>query len=162
MPYSPDWSPKFHSVAVAGGTIAYAAGDSYGGPLEFTGAAINKDNEVSFGYVCDLYIQEVGIVGAAFDVYLFRGEPTTIADNAALALTSDDLLKAFACVQVASADYKNVIKSGGGTIKWAHKDELQHEFPRGDGNLYAYLVPTGTPTFPSASVINVMLGVWTG
>jgi hypothetical protein len=160
--YFPAWFPRMMSVDVPNGTAAYAANDVIGGLLPFTGIGINRDNEKSFGFVTDLYLREIGTQAAACDVYLFHTVPTSIADNAAFALTAAELDTAFAKVSIASSDYAVVPQDGGGTIEWAHKANLNHMFPANDGNLYAYIVPTGTPTFAAGTALGLKLGVWGG
>jgi hypothetical protein len=161
MSMLPAWDIKRRAVTIANGTAIYAANDNIGGLVTFTDLAKNSQNEISKGYVASLHLQEVGSQAAAVDVYLFENAPTAVTDNGVYSISSADLLKAFACISVASADYKTLTLAGGGTIKWAPKENLVYGFDKGDGSLYAVVIPSGTPTFGAASVLKMTLGVWT-
>lgn len=91
---------------------------------------------------------------AAYTLYLFNGEPTTINDNGAFAPTIADLKLMVGKVAIASADQATLnsnavgIKDGGG---------LKLYLP--NGKLWWYLTCDATPTFAATSDLTLLLNL---
>ena len=143
-------------VALTIDTNAYSANDVVGGRLTF--AVPSPSN---CGIIQWLKITDADNEGAALDVYIFNAAPTSIADDAAAAFAIGDLDKLITKVEIAAADYEAV-----NSLKFVIKDEGSEGMNRAyqtdaDGNLYAYVVCTGTPTWTAATDLKMTLGVLT-
>ena len=158
MSMLPIWTFKrLESETITTDDDAYTAGDVVGGLITFTDFAKNREGDKSGGYVSDVWLSDAANQGTSLVLYLFDAVPATIADDAAFTLSVDDSLKCFARIPITS--YSDVLKTGGGTIKWAHVDSLQHEFQPGDGNIYGYLV--GAPNYGTTDAVRIVLGGFT-
>lgn len=143
-------------VTITHGTSAYSANDVIGGLLTFS-----LPSPSGCGILNWLKITDEDNEGAALDVYIFNDVPTTIADDAAGALTIADLDKLVTKVEIAAADYEAV-----NSLKFAFKDEGSEGLNKSykldtKGNLYAYVICTGTPTYASGKAIKMTLSCLT-
>ncbi|HEY6021342.1 MAG TPA: hypothetical protein VIY48_15995 [Candidatus Paceibacterota bacterium] len=139
-------------VTISHGTSAYTANDVIGGLLTFS-----LTSPSGCGILNGLKITDEDNEGAALDIYIFNDVPTTIADDAAGALAIGDLDKLVCKVEVAAADYEAV-----NSLKFAIKDEASEGLNRAcaldaKGNLYAYVICTGTPTYASGKALKMTL-----
>jgi hypothetical protein len=98
------------------------------------------------GTLTNLLITDNGNVKGALTLYLFNSVPTTIADNAAFAPGLADLQKLVGVVAIAGGDYTTVNSKA-----YAVKTSLLIDFSTSTGNLYAYAVCTGTPSYGSTA-----------
>lgn len=131
---------------------AYSANDVVGGLLTF-----NMISPSGCGVLNALKITDEDNEGAALDVYIFSDVPSTIADDAAGALTISDIDKLLCKVEIAAGDYKTV-----NSLKFVIKDESSEGLNRAyklptTGNLYAYVICTGTPTYANNKAIKMTL-----
>lgn len=135
-----------------GNADAYTANDVVGGLLTFDLHSVS-----GCGILQGLKITDEDNEGAALDIYIFNSQPSTIADDAAGALTIADLDKLVCKVEVAAADYEAV-----NSLKFVIKDEGSEGLNRAcaldsGGKLYAYVICTGTPTYANAKAIKMTL-----
>lgn len=130
-------------------TNAYSAGDVVGGlltiPVGPNGATLRQ-----------VKLIDLDNEGAELSLYLFRSTPTAILDDAAFAsnMTGADIRKLIDEPLVfAAADY-NTINSLKYQIKGGQVDGtgLGIEVRPTDGNIYAYAVCTGTPTYAALTL----------
>ena len=160
MSMLPIWANRAKEAeTITNGTAAYSSA-VVGGLLTFTGFARNREGDISGGYISDVYLTDADNLQASLDLYLFRDAPTAIADGDPLTLTVEEALaKCFAVVSISS--YTAILKTGGGTIGWAHVDSLQHEFgANADGNIYGYLY--GSPdSYTNTDALRVLLNGFT-
>lgn len=131
---------------------AYTANDVVGGLLTFS-----LTSPSGSGILNALKITDEDNEGAALDVYIFDEVPSTIADDAAGALAIGDLDKLVCKVSIAAGDYVTV-----NSLKYVIKDEASEGLNRAyeldsKGNLYAYVICTGTPTYANAKAIKMTL-----
>lgn len=131
---------------------AYSANDVIGGLLTFP-----LSSPSNCGILQTLKITDEDNEGAALDVYIFDDVPTAIADDDAGQLLITDLDKCITKVEIAAADYKAV-----NSLKFVIKDEGSEGLNRAYktdaiGNLYAYVICTGTPTYANAKAIKMTL-----
>lgn len=139
-------------VTISHDDDAYTANDVVGGLLTF-----NLASPSGCGILNGLKITDEDNEGAALDVYIFNAVPSTIADDAAGALAIADLDKLVCKVEIAAADYEAV-----NSLKFVIKDEASEGLNRAysldaAGNLYAYVICTGTPTYAADKTIKMTL-----
>lgn len=139
-------------VTISHDDDAYTANDVVGGLLTF-----NLSSPSGVGVLNGLKITDEDNEGAALDVYIFDEAPSTIADDAAGALAIADLDKLLCKVEIAAGDYEAV-----NSLKFAIKDEGSEGLNRAyeldsKGNLYAYVICTGTPTYAADKTIKMTL-----
>jgi hypothetical protein len=143
-------------VTISHDDDAYTANDVVGGLLTF-----NLASPSGCGTLQALKITDEDNEGAALDVYIFDEAPSTIADDAAGALAIGDLDKLITKVEIAADDYEAV-----NSLKFVIKGEASEGLSRAyeldsKGNLYAYVICTGTPTYAADKVIKMTLTVLT-
>lgn len=140
-------------VTPAISTTIYAAGDVIGGLIDFDFTHPNGG-----GLITSIGIVDDDNENAAMSVYLFDAAPTVILDNAvfATAITVADLKKMIypnlTPIQIAAADYTTI---NGNSI--ASKVGLNRAFA--GTHVYAYFVPTGTPTYTAATDLTFSMTV---
>lgn len=152
--------PKQVAVAPTVDTSAYTAGDVVGGLTRVPRALYPARR----GRLQSVVVREAGTNGAALTLLLFDSAPTGIADDqAALALTAEDLARLVACVSVATGDYVTV----GGQRVATVRPEVAVEGYAGDGSalhdstvgdLWLVVAAVGTPTYPAADALTILLG----
>lgn len=132
-------------------TSAYADGDVVGGVLTF-----QTEGRVKGGVFTHVRLADDDSEGAAYRLYLYHDQPSTIADNAAFTLSLADEAKLIGWIDIASSGYLSigttrvtqvVITSAMGSVQpyWLNR-------------LYGYLVTNGsTPTFASDKTINISI-----
>jgi hypothetical protein len=143
-------------VTISHDDDAYTANDVVGGLLTF-----NVSSPSNCGILNWLKITDEDNEGAALDVYIFNEQPTAIADDDAGQLLIADLDKCITKVEIAAADYEAV-----NSLKFVFKDETSEGMNRSynadsKGNLYAYVICTGTPTYAADKTIKMTLSVLT-
>lgn len=108
------------------------------------------------GQIQVIQFQDADNEKAALDVYIFDSAPTTIADDALISgLAIADLKKLVLHKSIAAADWKN---PGAGTIAWVSAEVSPvRPYYTTDGNLYVYVVCTGTPTYTAATDLSFRL-----
>lgn len=136
--------------ALTVGTDAYTANDVVGGLI-----TIDVHSSGGSGQLRRINIIDDDDEKAALTVYLFDQQPSTIADDAAFAPTVADLKKMIGVVSVVAGDY-TTLNSNAHAIK----DGLGIDFAAPDGNLYAYVVCTGTPTYTAAGDLTLRFTAW--
>lgn len=131
-------------------TGAYSASDVAGGLLQFK---TTGNYETAGGIIRTIVIADDAGATNAFTLHLFNEEPTTIADNAAYAVTTADDLLRIASVTIATGD-------------WVAHNSNTHVLKNSDLNydfygsiIYGYLVCTGTPTLTAGS-LKIRMTVW--
>lgn len=132
---------------------AYAAGDVVGGLIQFNLGGKHG------GVLQDVTLVDDDNIGASLELRLFRAAPTTILDNAPLALTAADLINEIGPGEIALSIYKthnsnkrcNAMLSSG---------SQRFEFP--GSVLFGYLsTATGsTPTYLTASALTLIVSAW--
>lgn len=138
------------TVTVA--TSAYTAGDVVGGLLTF-----DVHSPSGCGLITSVRITDAANQSEPYTLYLFDSVPSTIADDAAAALTIADLKKCVAMVAIAADDYTTV-----NSLAIAIVDDLNDAYrAAGTGKLYGYLVAGETPDYSAATDLAVRLTVLT-
>lgn len=131
---------------------AYSAGDVCGGLITLP----VQDNATGRGGV----VRSVALVddanqGVACTVYFFERAPVGIIDNAAYAPTVADLAKMVGFVNITAADY---VTLNSNKIAIRNVD-IPYDLAGTAGNLYAYIVTAGTPTY-AADSFTLTVHVW--
>lgn len=135
---------------------AYSANDVVGGLLTFQLSNVPLAGaDPAFGFVRVARISDDDNEKASLELHLFREAPTAIADNAAFAPSFADLQKRIGSVAIATGDYVTINSNAQ-----AVKSGIEMEFDAPDGNLYGYLVATGTPTYTATSDLAIALTVY--
>ena len=132
---------------------AYTANDCVGGLITFNLA--NAGAAVAGGILSTLQIVDDDNEGAALNLYFFDSQPSTIANDAALALTAADLKKITYYKAIAAGDYTTV-----NSLKFVFKDQLAAQVRAdGAGKIYMYVQCTGTPTYAANKTLYFRLGI---
>lgn len=131
------------------GTSAYADGDVVGGKLQFATAGRGK-----IGIVTHITIADDDNEGAAYKLWLYADNPTTIADNDAFAPVMTDHQALIGILTIASSDYATVNNQ---KLAYVPLDTVVTFW---SNRIYGYLVCDGsTPTFAANKTIHVRLHV---
>lgn len=142
---------KPFEVSFTPGTSAYGDGDVVGGVLTFNCLGTPAPTD---GVITHLTLSENDNEGSDFVLWLFDSVPTTIADNAALALAIADLQNSMGTIAIAAADYAT-----NNSLKIATVI-LSNPISFWRSTLYGYLVTDGTtPTFSASRTIKIRLHV---
>jgi len=147
---------KVIETALTIGTDAYTANDVVGGLITFNVANPGGGGLIRWARVVDDDNEK-----AELTLYLFDTSPTAILDDAAFAPTVADLKNYVGKVLFEAADYETI--NGNAVALIGHgvsTDYLNIDFVTTDGNIYGYLVCTGTPTYTAATDLHVTIGVW--
>ena len=147
---------KSITTALTVDTNAYTANDVVGGLLTFNVANAGGGGLIRWASVVDDDNEK-----AELTLYLFDQAPTAIADDAAFAPAIADLKKYIGKILFEAADYQTI--NGNAVAMLGHgvsTDFLNIDFNTVDGNIYGYLVCTGTPTYTAATDLTLRLGVW--
>jgi hypothetical protein len=129
-------------------TNAYSANDVLGGLLTFALASHASGG----GILGNIRINDADAENAAMKLFLFNALPaTTIADDAAYAISAADQALCFYEWTIAAADWQT------NTDGWVH-DKPNCIFAA-DGDLYGYLVATATPTYTAATDLQITIDV---
>lgn len=148
-------SPLYARVQVTPtiSTLIYAAGDVVGGLLNF-----DFTHPYGGGLIHSFGIVDDDNENAPFSVYLFDSAPTVVADQAvwATAMLIADLKKMIYPnldpIRFVAGDYQTI---NGNSV--AVKVGLNRPFA--GNNIYAYVVPTGTPTYTAATDLTFSITV---
>lgn len=134
--------------------VAYAAGDSIGGLMTFTGACLSGSLQAEIRGVT---LWDLTKQGADIDVLVFSANPTgtTFTDNAALDVADADLAKIAAVVQITS----DSAYSDNGI---SQAKNLSYEIAcTSTGTFYAAMVSRGTPTYGSTTELTLQFEIYT-
>jgi len=142
------------SVTPTVDTAIYALGDLMGGKLTFANAAraAARGGEIITAVLSDLAAQN-----AQIDLVLFDEDPTgtTFTDQAALDIADADLPKIAGVIPIATADYHAFNDSSAASVR-----NVGLAFKLASGtSLFGALVCRGTPTYVSASDVQVHLAI---
>ena len=132
------------SVSFAPDTDAYTANDVVGGLLVFEGIARS-------GLVVSVVLSEDDNEGAAFELWVFDSEPSTIVDNAPFAPTIADLQKLVTKIVVAANDYTTVNSLKVAEVK------LTTNLPFMNTKLWGYLVAQAGETFAASKTVTIRM-----
>ena len=147
---------KTITTALTVGTDAYTANDVVGGLITFDVA-----NSAGSGLIRWASVVDDDAEDAELALYLFDAVPTTIADDAAFAPTVADLKKYIGKILFEAADYEDINSNGVAMLgHGVSTDFLNIDFKTDTGNIYGYLVCTGTPTYTAATDLTIRVGFW--
>lgn len=137
---------KALDVDITPDTSIYADGDVIGG-LQSAGPV---EGVAGGGYLLvGLAVIDDDNEGAAIDIHIFDGEPSSIADQAAFAPTAADMKKRVREVAVAAGDYDTE-----NSIKHAYKGSLETLIT--NPTFHFYVVCDGsTPTYAADKTLTV-------
>ena len=139
---------KFSVTPTVSTTPAYSANDVIGGRLQFFGARRGRLYGVS---VTDNAAQNV-----AYFLVLFDAIPTNITDNATFDIADADLDNIIR-IEDLNTTYRTAFTDNSITIKDGLDVPLKSE--ETDGDLWAFLYSSGTPTYASTTDITVTLWI---
>jgi len=147
----PHWRPVIVEVPITVATDAYTAEDSVGGLL--TSDAIPQVK--GGGYIEWVRLVDDACQAEPFDLYVFKEQPSTVADAAEYVPLEADWLKCIGRIDIAAADY-NTLGTEADMALVAGKDEGTGEPIVFDalpsGKLYFYLVANAsTPDYADAN-----------
>ena len=125
---------------------AYSANDVVGGRLEFVG--FNQGTLQSIT-ICDNANQSVDYI-----IVFFESRPTDIADNAPGDIADADLEKIIYNDQLLDASDKKAFTDNSFLFLYNLDVPMW-----GAGNIWAYLITTGTPTYAATNDITVTIQV---
>lgn len=127
---------------------AYTAGDVVGGLLTFDVARVSDR-----GFIERVRLVDEDSQDEPYLLYVFREQPTTIANDAAFAPTVADIQKLLFVISISTATTVN-------SIDFWHSAQLNYAFNAPDGNLYGYLVANAsTPDYANADALSLYLDV---
>lgn len=131
-------------------TSAYADNDVIGGLLTFD---LSADLSVNGGWLSNVWLADKDNEGAALRLFLFDELPSTIADQAAFAMTEADSEKLLRVVTFSTYTTVN-------SEKFAYEDfSPPITFQTATGKLYGYLVANGsTPTYAALKLTITLRG----
>ena len=129
-------------------TDAYTAGDVVGGLLSFdiTGFVVQG------GFINKLVLIDEDNQSEPYKLYLFRSQPSTIADDAAFAPTIADMKLLHTIITIAAGDYSTV-----NSLASAIKPKLTEDFHSTTNIMYGYLVCDATPDYTNADTLQITL-----
>ena len=150
-----DFRWEFRPVAAAPTVTAgaYSANDVLGGLMEF-----QIPWEPGAGFVDSVRVVDDADQKAAMTLWLFNAAPTAILDNAAFAPTVADLKKVVGKIAIAASDYTTL--NGNAVALKALNSDGQTSFYCPNGILYAYAVPSATPTYAAVTDIQIELRMY--
>lgn len=130
------------TLVTGGGT--QGAGDVVGGLQTIDVAPQGQSVGGTLRRVC---ITDGDAQAATLTIYFFDSAPATIADNAAFTLTAADIAKIIGRISIASGDWVTI-----GSERWVEVkgSDVDIDFFTSNGNLYAYVVCTATPTYSAS------------
>lgn len=129
---------------------AYSANDVIGGLLTF-----NVANAAGSGCVRAVRLVDDDNENAAMTLYLFNATPTAFADDAAFAPTVADLKKMIAIIAIAAGNYVTLNSNSVALLQGPSGPNV--DFTTSTGNIYGYLVCTGTPTYTATTDLHLTL-----
>lgn len=135
-------------------TSAYTAGDVVGGLITF-----NVANAAGSGIISSVRIVDDDNEKAELTLYLFRSSPTAIADADTFAPSVADLKAMIGKIVFYAADY-TTLNNNATVIKRGTTDDINFEFTTTSGNIFGYLVCTGTPTYTAVTDLSIVLSAW--
>lgn len=120
------------------------AGDVVGGLITIP---VSAHGQFTSGVLRKICITDGDAQAAALTIYFFDSAPTAIVDDAAFTLDAANIAKIIDDVSIATGDWKTI-----GSAKWVNKkgSDVDVDFACADGNLYAYVVCTATPTYSAS------------
>lgn len=144
--------PKYISpaVTITPDTSIYTANDVIGGLLQFpiTGSVTGG------GLINKLIVCDNDNEGAAGALWLFSSAPVTIVDQAPFAPVIADLQAVSMIITLPSFTTVN-------SLKIAVLEDINTHFMTTNSILYGYFVCSGGPTYASAKLIYIKLGILT-
>lgn len=152
------YAPRIRVTPVLVPSVAYTSGDVVGGIM----AIPRPFNDMKNGVLKSLTVKDADNQKAAMTVLLFDQLPTgTYTDNGAFAWGTGDFAKCIGQVQVATADYVTVNGKAIADEDLARviQDATASVVQGADTNLWAIAVTTGTPTYTTASSLELQFGV---
>jgi len=148
----PNYDPVIRTATAAPtcDTNIYASGDLIGGKLSL---AINKAN----GIIQTITLADKANQKSALDVVFFVADPsaTTFTDQAAFDVDDADLLKIAGRKSIAATDYVSYNDNAEATVNASIAFQLTSDIT----TLYACIVSRGTPTYASASDLQLRVTV---
>jgi len=128
---------------------AYSANDVVGGTLEFIGFQKGTLQSIT---ICDNANQSVDYI-----LVFFESQPTDIADNAAGDVADADLDKIIYNDSLLDASDKKAFVDNSFVFLYNLDIPMQGD----GGNIWAFLITTGTPTYAAVDDITITLQVET-
>ncbi|GIL09282.1 MAG: hypothetical protein BroJett033_7930 [Chloroflexota bacterium] len=141
---------KTVTKALTVATTAYTANDVVGGLIEIDVASAGGGGVVGQVELVDDANQKEPYI-----LYLFRGAPTLIADDAAFAPTVADLKLLCGAVPITAGHYTTLNSNA-----WAQTKDLNIWYTTDSGKLYGYLVAQDTPDYAAAEDLTLIVTVW--
>lgn len=133
-------------------TDAYTDGDVVGGLLDITDLCGGGGG----GTIRQILLTDAASLAAVYELYIFDGKPTDIADDAAFAsnVVIADLNKLVAVVDIAATDYVTI-----NSLDYALLTDQR--IAHGTGQLWCYLVLNGsTPNYTAATDLTLKFTGW--
>lgn len=130
-------------------SVAYASGDCIGGKFTLANAVRMSGGG---GEIMSVTVADKVAQNAPIDLIVFDADPggTTFTDNAPLTIASADLLKINAIVGIVGANYNGFVGNSAACLA-----NLRRVLNAVGTTLYACLISRGTPTYASASDLQV-------
>ena len=126
-------------IPISVSTTAYTANDAVGQLIKLDGAARGP---IGCGAIVSVTVIDLSDQGAALALAIFDNIFTPTADNSAMAVSDADAVKCIGQLPILTTDYTDF---GGFKIATVMNQWLGYQCV--DGNLYAQLLTTGTPTY---------------
>lgn len=135
-------------------TSAYADGDVVGGLLSQT-----IMNRATSGFINKVSIVDDDEEGVALNLHVYNSAPSTIADNAAFAMSVTSAKAYAGYIAIATGDYTAGTGNKYAIVRTSGADDVQFDTP--DGVLRFYLALNGAGvTFTAGTDLTVSVGVW--
>lgn len=142
------------TLALTVDTGAYADGDVVGGLL-----SIDPLGHSTSGFINKITIIDDDEEGVAIDAHFYSSVPTTIADNAAWALSTADAKLYEGKIAVAATDYAAYTGNKTAVKQTTGDDDVQYEITTNLLNIYLALNGAGV-TFTAGTDLTVKIGIW--
>ncbi len=143
------------SAVVSPDTNIYAAGDQLGVKLSFSNVLLD---DIGGGIVKSAILTDLSTNAAAIDLLLFSSNPSIASsdNNEALDIADSDLINLCGKFHFSTGSYTQLSDN-----EVAISSDIDQAFylPATDRVLYGVCVSRGTPTYASASDLNILLQI---
>lgn len=150
--------PQFGRSYPISVTPTITAGAYTGGDV--CGALMTFDTLATGGDVIQLNIHDRANQKAAGRFWVFSARPGGVADNDAFAVADADNNKIIGYVDIAAADYVSIGTANAFASIPVTQSDSQKALSYAVRTLYAYFVPSGTPTYTATNDLTFDLVVW--
>lgn len=126
---------------------AYSSGDQVGVPIVLTDILASTKGQL---LLTSVNVIDYAVQSLALDLWFFKSQPTTVADNAAYSMTDANALLCVGIVQIVAGNYSIAAINSVATLGNINK---MLQGIAGSKDLWMAAVTRGTPTYASGDLI---------